>query len=134
MLRESDLFSSGARGRFGGQCMDGSKRRYWASRIDKHNPGFFWEELKAGRLRQGWGYDQSQDLRVVTKKEWQDRSPQQAETYRQRHMLGGEGGWQLGDIILIPIVPTWGMFALADVVGPYRFEIPPGYEDYGHIR
>jgi len=49
-------------------------------------------------------------------------------------MAGGEGGWQNGDVILVPNVPTWGTFALSEVVGPYRFEIDPTYRDYGHIR
>ncbi len=106
-------------------------RSYWASRIDTENKNYFWSELQAGCLRQGWGYEQSQDLRIVTQTPCQDRSPKQNETYRQRFMAGGEGGWQNGDVILVPNVPTWGTFALSEVVGPYRFEIDPTYRDYG---
>jgi len=114
--------------------METKERKYWASRIGTQDQDFFWAELKAGRLRQGWGYNECQDLRLVTKKSWQDQSPEQKETYRQRHMLGNDGGWQEGDVILVPNVPTWGTFALAEVVGPYRFEIDKQHADYGHIR
>jgi hypothetical protein len=114
--------------------MESGKRNYWASRIDTEHQNYFWDELKAGRLRQGWGYDETQDLRRLTQKPWEDRSPQEVETYRLRHMLGDEAGWQDGDVVLVPNLPTWGMFALVEIVGPYRFEIDKQLRDYGHIR
>lgn len=109
-------------------------RNYWASRIDENARDYFWDELQAGRLRQGWGYDPEQDLRKVREKTWEEQSPVERETERQRHMLGKNGGWQIGDIILVPKVPERGMFALVEVTGPYSFEIDPDRSDYGHIR
>ena len=109
-------------------------RNYWASRIDESARDYFWSELQAGRLRQGWGYAPEQDLRKVMEKPSEEWSPTERETVRQRHMLGKDDGWQIGDIILVPKVPERGMFALAEVTGPYRFEIDPDRGDYGHIR
>ena len=40
-----------------------SKIHYWGYRIDINYIDFFWKELEAGRLRQGWGYDDSQNLK-----------------------------------------------------------------------
>ena len=109
-------------------------RTYWASRTARGHEDYFWTELQDGRLRQGWGYDPEQDLRIVMALPWDQRSPAQRETERQRHMLGDDGGWQVGDVILVPNLPERGMFALVEVTGPYRFEIDPDQGDFGHIR
>jgi hypothetical protein len=108
-------------------------RNYWASRPDSSRLDYFWSELKAGRLRQGWGYHPSQDLRLVQKKELKDRTSEEADTNRHRHMLGGSDGWQLGDVVLVPNLPERGMFSLVEVIGPYDFQISD-HEDYGHMR
>ncbi|MTI15911.1 hypothetical protein E1162_01510 [Rhodobacteraceae bacterium RKSG542] len=108
--------------------------RYWASRTSRGHNDYFWSELQEGRLRQGWGYDQSQDLRQVAKLDVKDQSAVQRETFRHRHMLGKEGGWQNGDIVLVPNMPEQGMFALVKVTGPYRFQIDHKDHDFGHIR
>ena len=39
------------------------KRNYWGYRIDTDHIDFFRRELENGILRQGWGWDQEQDLR-----------------------------------------------------------------------
>lgn len=108
--------------------------KYWASRIDDSKKDYVWSEVNAGRLRQGWGYSEDQDLRVVEETPWKERSVEQRYTDRQRHMLGKKDGWQVGDIVLIPKLPEAGMFALVEVTGPYRFEIDEDLNDYGHIR
>lgn len=110
---------------------------YWASRTERGSHEYFWKELQAGRLRQGWGYADEQDLRKVAKVPRNERSAEEHETYRHRHMLGEEGGWQEGDIVLVPNLPEQGMFALARVTGPYRYEIDKEQGergDFGHIR
>ncbi len=38
---------------------------YWAFRTDSKNRDYFYSELKEGRLRQGWGYVDSQDLDII---------------------------------------------------------------------
>jgi len=39
--------------------------RYWVIRTDKKFTEFIWSELKQGRLRQGWGWRDDQDLRLL---------------------------------------------------------------------
>jgi len=73
---------------------------------------YFWRELQQGRLRQGWGYHEDQNLQTVAQLSWQDQKPDQRVTSRQRRMLGGKDGWQEGDIVLVPNMPKQGMFAL----------------------
>lgn len=109
-------------------------KRYWASRTARGHNDYFWAELQQGRLRQGWGYKNDQDLRTVAALDWQEQKPWQRETSRQRHMLGGEDGWKEADVVLIPNMPERGMFSLARVTGPYSFQIDPEREDFGHIR
>jgi hypothetical protein len=111
-----------------------TEQKYWASRIARGHDEFFWNELKQGRLRQGWGRYDEQDLRTISKLDGKPKTKEQSMTDRQRHMLGEGGGWQVGDIILIPNMPHRRMFALAKVTGPYRYEIDPEREDFGHIR
>ena len=36
---------------------------YWGYRIDTNKRGFFFDEIREGRLRQGWGYEDTHDLR-----------------------------------------------------------------------
>lgn len=36
---------------------------YWGYRIDIENQNYLFEEIKHGRLRQGWGYNDGQNLR-----------------------------------------------------------------------
>ncbi len=38
---------------------------YWAMRTDKEFPTEIMDEIRAGRLRQGWGGTEDQDLRKV---------------------------------------------------------------------
>lgn len=40
-------------------------RGYWVMRTSRWERPFIWEEAQAGRLRQGWGVVQQQDLRVI---------------------------------------------------------------------
>ena len=41
------------------------EKHYWGYRIDVKNPDFFFKELEQGRLRQGWGYDENQKLKIL---------------------------------------------------------------------
>lgn len=91
----------------------------------KHQIPFFKQELDAGRLRQGWGYADGQDL-------------------RRREINDGASGnigifdrVKRGDILLIPRLPDWGKVSIAEAtedfdVG-YKFLISPEMGDYGHI-
>ncbi len=116
-------------------------RRIWASRTDKEYPTELFSELKAGRLRQGWGYDPSQDLRLIQKEEqsgadwWARLSNVQKEAYPHYRLLGdGDDSVHIGDIVLAPNLPEYGLFCLTEVVGEYSFSILASTKDHGHIR
>jgi hypothetical protein len=116
--------------------------RYWVVRTDKGKTDYVWSELEAGRLRQGWGYGQDQDLNLI--KALRDRgeqmnSAQQGSWRGNRRLLDSEpDGVHLGDLVLVPHVPQHGQWSVARINGPYRFEDPAeintdGYADYGHV-
>ncbi len=104
--------------------LDISNAHYWGYRIDTDNAKFFWKELQEGQLRQGWGYDEGQDLRVLSVNRGASRN---------KRMLNVKKG----DILLVPRLPTWGEVAVvqatADWREGYNFQISEEYGDYGHI-
>jgi len=122
------------------------KRRYWAMRTDeKHNRELLWRELQAGRLRQGWGYHPSQDLRTVVAaaEAGQPLTPEQEATRRHWKMLTTrEGGIKPGDWILVPNLPEPGKFVIVEVTGDYYYDpitlsekedVNGLHQDYGHV-
>ena len=100
---------------------------YWGYRIDtsrREAIEFFSEELKEGRLRQGWGYDPGQDLRDMK-------------------VDGGASGnlrmlkeVKKGHILLVPRLPNWGQVAIVEATDDwdkaYQYDIS-AHGDYGHI-
>lgn len=113
-------------------------RRYWIMRVDHREARtFLWRELKAGRLRQGWGYREEQNLETIAarKRKGAAITDEQQDAWRgNRRMLGSEpDSIQKGDIILVPHLPEDRHWSIARVRGPYRFEIPKKPKDYGHI-
>jgi len=122
------------------------KRRYWAMRTDdKHNRELLWKELQAGRLRQGWGYHPSQDLRTVVAaaEVGQPLTPEQEATRRHWKMLTTrEDGIRPGDWILVPNLPEPGKFIIVEVTGDYYYDpitlsekedVNGLGQDYGHV-
>lgn len=101
-----------------------NNRNYWGYRISKHHAAYFDSELKQGRLRQGWGYNEGQNLKNFTVDEGAGRN---------RPMLRVKKG----DILLIPRLPSWGEVAIVEATDDwstaYRFEIDPKWKDFGHI-
>lgn len=97
--------------------------RYWGYRIDKDKIDFFRAELGEGRLRQGWGWDEGQNLRDMKV---------DAGAGGNRRMYNEV---KKDDILLVPRLPTWSEVAIVrateDWDKGYRFEIHA--EDYGHI-
>jgi len=130
--------------------MSTQPRRYWAIRTDKENIPLLLSEVRAGRLRQGWGYNPGQDLRLVRAeisqggKWWERLTEQQKEVLGHLKMLcTSEGGVQCGDWILLPNLPEYGPFFLvAEVTGDYYFDmlslvgdadVNDLRQDYGHV-
>lgn len=118
--------------------------RYWALRTDQARRSFFWSELQAGRLRQGWGY--RPDLNLENLAEIRRRGGRLAK-YQQdawrgnRRLLPSQpDSMQVGDIVVFLHLPRYGVWSIARVTGGYRFEISTqgnavdGTPDYGHIR
>lgn len=104
-----------------------SKIHFWGYRIDTNAIDFFWTELEQGRLRQGWGYDNSQNLKSFTANE----------------DLGAKRNFAIfervkkDDILIIPRLPKWDYVTIAkateDFDKGYQFSIPEKQGDYGHI-
>ena len=102
---------------------------------------WLYEELVAGRLRQGWGAPGLSLMPVqgaaVGKKEWET-------AYRERTDWGDPSPRRFailnrmlelddGDIVVMPKMPAWNQFTVARVSGRYRFETARGQHDFGHI-
>jgi hypothetical protein len=101
-------------------------RNYWVFRIDKSRDTFFYEEILKGYLRQGWGWDTRQNLRVREMDSGSFRNIPMFEKVKK------------GDILLIPSLPHWGYLTLAEAtedwnVG-YKFEsVDDQAGDFGHM-
>lgn len=99
-------------------------RNYWAFRVDKRYLSDLNEELEKGHLRQGWGWDERQNLNSFTLNEGASRN---------FPMLNGV---KKNDIILVPHLPHWGLVSIVEATedwkSGYRFEIfKTG--DHGHV-
>lgn len=116
---------------------------YWAMRTDKDYPSEIMKEIREGRLRQGWGSTEDQDLRKVWDKwNWYggnrgDLSTEQEWTVRHLAFLGFDkpGMMRPGDIVLVPNLPDREHFILCELGSEkYEFEVHPKTGDHGHIR
>lgn len=76
--------------------------RYWAFRIDTDRIKYIDEEAQQGRLRQGWGWLDGQDLNLPLNK-FVDHGAS-----RNRRMLEVKKG----DVILVPRIPSWSQVAI----------------------
>ena len=104
------------------------------------NVDFVKKELKEDRLRQGWSPPGTSLLNA-------DRKPRSKEAWtraykdacgndpsRDRHkILRRMLDMKEGDLVICPKMPDYSCFTIAIVSGPYRFEVAPGTEGFGHI-
>lgn len=125
------------------------KRRYWAVRTDRDNRALLLDELRKGRLRQGWGWDPSQDLRLIQAEIvkggpwWERLSATQKHVLPHLRMLADAAdSVRLGDWIVVPKLPEDGTFLVAEVAGHYYYEplklsgetdANDLGQDYGHV-
>jgi HJR/Mrr/RecB family endonuclease len=117
--------------------------RYWAIRTDtRNNTPYIWRELQAGRLRQGWGRRPEEDLEhlAAMRAAGQRLDEDQRQTWRgNRRLLPMEdGAVTVGDLVIAPHVPRYGLWTILRVTGPYRYSIDDGRNwmgkpDFGHI-
>ena len=114
---------------------------YWAMRTSRGTPQsrkFITDELSKGRLRQGWGYDPTQDLRCIHDA-WRVNkplTPEQNDASRHWRMADGhpDDYMNVGDVVLVPNMPHDGLFTLCRIIGSYDFRIPSEVGDFGHFR
>lgn len=108
------------------------EKQYWGFRVDVRNsdvyPDYYETELKEKQvLRQGWGYDESHNLKCWNRENVSRELRVNLRMYDEV---------KRGDIILIPRIPKWGTVTIAEVTGDwdtgYRFKINEEKGDYGH--
>lgn len=123
--------------------------RYWAIRTDRYNKQLLLREVRAGRLRQGWGHNALQDLRLIQVEisrggTWQERLTKEQNAARPnlRMLSSSADSIQLGDRLLLPNLPDDGVFLLAEVSGEYYYQplslakecdVNELGQDYGHV-
>lgn len=114
-------------------------RRYLVIRTDRTQRDFVLRELEQGRLRQGWGWKATHDLRLLAPRARSRKlTDEEASVWRNRRLLDTEAdGLKKGDVVVIPNVPEQGRWVLARVSGGYDFAPVQVKEnkrpDYGHI-
>lgn len=99
---------------------------YWGYRVDSTNRRFFYDEILHKRLRQGWGYNENQNLK-------HEGGPD----ISARRNLPILNKVKKGDYLLIPHLEAWDEIVIVQAtqdfdVG-YDFDIPKDIGDYGHI-
>ncbi len=113
-------------------------KRYWVMRTDRTQMEYISAELRAGRMRQGWGNREDLDLAELSGlvRSGQSLSSEQRAAWGNRRLLPSEpNSIREGDIVLLPNLPEDGRWLVAEVADDeYRYEIPPEFGDYGHVR
>jgi hypothetical protein len=114
-------------------------RGYWVMRTSPGERPFIWSEATAGRLRQGWGWDASQDLDVIAEAVRLGRAlnDEQQLARRSRRMRTSEpDGMRVGDVIVAPNLPSAGCLSVFRLAGSYRWDPvdpPPVFDRFGHV-
>jgi hypothetical protein len=106
--------------------------RSWFWNIDRRHQSFFAEELLAGRLRQGWGYQPRLDLRTLKGKLDNSKPLDDEEQVCWKGNSPMFESIEEGDLVVVKNVPTSEDFTIVKVSGPYNFQIDPDMGDFGH--
>ena len=102
-------------------------KRYWGFRIDTsaRQREFLAEELEKGNLRQGWGYEECQNL----------NNPNVEGSARRN--LSIKKNVKKGDILLVPDIKGYGTVAIVEAAedfdSGYRFDRNNDFGDFGHV-
>ena len=105
------------------------ERHYWLYRIDTSQIEYFKKQLDRGILRQGWGWDPGQDLRVREVDEGAFRN------------IGIYERVKKGDILLVPSLPDWDKVSIVEATEDFDkgYDFRPEHKaythepDYGHM-
>lgn len=114
----------------------------WAMRTSRENEqhrSFLKTEVENGKLRQGWGHDESQNLDLIHKlwEQGKKLSPDQEKAGKHWRMWNGVGKdyMQVDDLVAIPNMPEDGLFTICRITGDYYFDMEKkDFWDFGHIR
>ena len=113
----------------------------WAmrtSREQEEHRRFLHGELMEGRLRQGWGYHESQDLHYIEALRANGDPLTEIQQRAARHWRMGNGQgddyMQVDDLVAVPNMPEDGLFTICQITGDYYFEIAEEFDDFGHVR
>lgn len=114
-------------------------RGYWVMRTSPWERPFIWSEALAGRLRQGWGVEDEQDLEVIaaTLRSGDRLTGLQLEARRALRMLASwDNGIRFSDIVVAPNLPEYGRLSVFRVSGSYEWAPEPPRrfgERFGHV-
>jgi HJR/Mrr/RecB family endonuclease len=126
---------------------------YFVFRTDDSSKEWAWQEIQAGRLRQGWGLSkmrlpQSQSPSQEQIGEWCLRYRKQGsnvwgaeisadDAAKRYNILAAMLSVEAGDILIIPKMPSWESFCILEAAGVYEFDaVPrdgPVDDDFRHI-
>ena len=120
-------------------------KRAWMMRTTRMSEAYrnlIFTSLKEHKtLRQGWAWQDNQNLRILQQKRQRGESFDDAEqaAWRNNTMLGEEAGrgddaMLEGDLILLPNVPQNGTFSICRILkGGYQFEEDSPHPDFRHL-
>lgn len=114
-------------------------RGYWVMRTSPWERSFIWAEALDGRLRQGWGTEEGHNLAVIATaiRAGYPLTEAQQEGRRSLRMLTSwEQGMRVGDVIVSPNLPDYGLLSIFRLTGSYEWApvAPRRFgERFGHI-
>lgn len=114
-------------------------RGYWVMRTSPWERPYIWAEAQRGRLRQGWGWNAEMNLETVAEvvRRGGELSDEQRMAWRSRRMRStAPDGMRLGDIVVAPNIPVWGVLSVFRVNGSYEYALdaPRQWDErFGHI-
>ena len=105
----------------------------WFWNIDVESVDYFRQELESNRLRQGWGFSQKIDLRILQEKSKRGEPLDDEEQIVWDHCSLMVGDIREGDLIVVKQMPDPDSFSVVQVAGKYEFKLDENIGDYGHI-
>lgn len=117
-----------------------SDRGYWVMRTHHEKREFILDRLSRGELRQGWGWRKRQNLDLIAAKletnGWQvsELEDDERDAWRNQRMWSGHWGRiNVGDVIVLPKLPTDRQWKIVRVTGDYHFDLHDDWGDYAHV-
>ncbi len=99
-------------------------RGYWVMRTSPWERPYLWSEAQNGRLHQGWGTAEDQNLEMIAAvlHRGGSLSDTQKEARRALRMLTSwEHGMRVGDVVIAPNLPEYGRLSVFRVTDSYEW-------------